>query len=171
MCCSTLWNFFVYFWALGCVGHSFAYVTHFVFLRDVWIRTQRAPVASRRAANLVTYLPNLATHLHYETSYMKMICSEVGTVPFRVRHPTLPKWAILSFFWSVILFSSRKKVSVFNCTYVLGLVWQLPGGWGELLRGREVDGRSAHLLRSSLFSLTFFLGFDCSLPWAVFRVS
>jgi hypothetical protein len=28
--------------------HSFAYVAHFVFLRDVWIRTQRAAVAIRR---------------------------------------------------------------------------------------------------------------------------
>ncbi len=25
---------------LECVGHSFAYVAHSVFLRDVWIRTQ-----------------------------------------------------------------------------------------------------------------------------------
>jgi hypothetical protein len=33
-----------------------AYVAHFVFLRDVWIRTQKAAVASRRATT------NLATH-------------------------------------------------------------------------------------------------------------
>jgi hypothetical protein len=45
------------------VGHSFAYVNHFVFLRDVWIRTQRAAKASRRATNLATNLHNLATHL------------------------------------------------------------------------------------------------------------
>ncbi len=44
-------------------GHSFAYVAHFVFLRDVWIRTQSAAVASRRATNLATHLPKLATHL------------------------------------------------------------------------------------------------------------
>jgi hypothetical protein len=31
---------------LECVGHSFAYVNHFVFLRDVWIRTQGAALAS-----------------------------------------------------------------------------------------------------------------------------
>ncbi len=43
--------------------HSFAYVSHFVFLRDVWIRTQRASVASRRATNLASLLPDLATHL------------------------------------------------------------------------------------------------------------
>ncbi len=74
---------FVYFFGgLECVGHSFAFVAHFVFLRDVWIRTQRAAeasrratklaiwirtkraaVASRRATNLATQLPFLATHL------------------------------------------------------------------------------------------------------------
>jgi hypothetical protein len=51
--------FFVYFFGgLECVGHSFAYVAYFVFLRDVWIRTQRAAVASRRATNLAINLPN-----------------------------------------------------------------------------------------------------------------
>jgi hypothetical protein len=34
---------------LECVGHFFAYVAHFVFLRNVWIRTQRDAVASRCA--------------------------------------------------------------------------------------------------------------------------
>jgi hypothetical protein len=33
-----------------CVCHSFANAAHFVFLRDVWIRTQRAAVASSRAS-------------------------------------------------------------------------------------------------------------------------
>ncbi len=42
-----------------CVGHPFAYVTHFVFFRVVWIRTQRAAVASRRATNLATHLPEM----------------------------------------------------------------------------------------------------------------
>jgi hypothetical protein len=41
------------------VGHSFAYVVHFEFLKDVWIRTQRAAVASRRATNLATHLSNV----------------------------------------------------------------------------------------------------------------
>jgi hypothetical protein len=49
---------FVYsFGGLACVGHSFAYVAHFVFLKDVRIRTQRAAVAGRRATNLATHLP------------------------------------------------------------------------------------------------------------------
>jgi hypothetical protein len=43
--------------ALECAGHSFAYVAHFVFLRDVCIRTQRATVASRRATNFAIHLP------------------------------------------------------------------------------------------------------------------
>ncbi len=34
-----------------------AYVAHFVFFIDVWILTQRANVASRRATNLATHLP------------------------------------------------------------------------------------------------------------------
>jgi hypothetical protein len=50
--------FCIFFCGLECVVHSFAYVTHFVFLKDVWIRTQRAAVASRRAANLATHLPS-----------------------------------------------------------------------------------------------------------------
>ncbi len=50
--------FFKYiFGGLKGVDHSFAYVAHFVFLRDVWIRTQRAAEASRRATNLATHLP------------------------------------------------------------------------------------------------------------------
>jgi hypothetical protein len=44
-------------------GHSIAYVAHFVFLRDVRIRIQRAAVAGRCATNLATHLPNLAIHL------------------------------------------------------------------------------------------------------------
>ncbi len=56
-----------FFGGRECVGHSFAYVAHFVFLRDVWIRAQRAAVASTNLAthipNLATRLPDLATHL------------------------------------------------------------------------------------------------------------
>jgi hypothetical protein len=43
--------FCIFFAGLECVGHSFAYVAYFVFLRDVWIRTLRAAVASRGATN------------------------------------------------------------------------------------------------------------------------
>jgi hypothetical protein len=52
------------FSGLEFVGHSFAYFANVVFLEDVWIRTQRAAVGSRRGTNLATHLPtNLATHL------------------------------------------------------------------------------------------------------------
>ncbi len=60
-------KFFMYiFWRPVSVGHSFnLLVTHFVFLRDVWIRTQRAAVANRSATNFATHLfTNLATHLN-----------------------------------------------------------------------------------------------------------
>ncbi len=43
--------FFIFVAGLEYVGHASAYVTHFVFLRDVWIRTQKAAVISRRATN------------------------------------------------------------------------------------------------------------------------
>ncbi len=43
-----------FFADLEFIAHSFAYVAHFVFLREVWIRPppQRAAVASRGANNL-----------------------------------------------------------------------------------------------------------------------
>ncbi len=48
--------FFVYFFGgLECVGHSFAYIAHLCFLRDVWIRTQSAAVASWPATDLATH--------------------------------------------------------------------------------------------------------------------
>ncbi len=48
--------FFAYFFGgLECAGHSFAYVAHLWFLRDVWIRTQSAAVASWRATDLATH--------------------------------------------------------------------------------------------------------------------
>jgi hypothetical protein len=48
------------FGALECVCNSFAYVAYFVFLIDVWIRAQRAAVASRRTTNLAAHLPILS---------------------------------------------------------------------------------------------------------------
>jgi hypothetical protein len=52
-------KFFLYiFGGLECVCHFFAYVAYFAFLRDVWIRTQRAVVTSSCATNLATHLPS-----------------------------------------------------------------------------------------------------------------
>jgi hypothetical protein len=48
--------FFLFLAGYSVFCHSFSFVANFVFLRDVWIRTQRAAVASRRATNLATHL-------------------------------------------------------------------------------------------------------------------
>ncbi len=50
----------IFFCGLECVGHSLAYVAHFVLLKDDWIRTERAAVTSKYATNLATHLPYLA---------------------------------------------------------------------------------------------------------------
>jgi hypothetical protein len=49
----------LFFGGLQCVSNSFAYVAHFVFLRDVRIRTRRAAVPNRHDTNLATHLPTL----------------------------------------------------------------------------------------------------------------
>ncbi len=60
-----LYIFFI-FGGLKCVGHSLDYVSHFVFLKHVWIRTQIVAVASRCATNL-------ATHLHkFKHNYLHL---------------------------------------------------------------------------------------------------
>ncbi len=69
--------FFVYFFGgLECVGHSFAYVAHLWFLRDVWIRTQSAGVASWRATDLAT---------HPSIHNVKLLQNMVSN---RTQHPT-----------------------------------------------------------------------------------
>jgi hypothetical protein len=50
--CMCVARFFIVFCWLECIGHSFSYVAHFLFLIDVWIRTQRAGLANRRTTNL-----------------------------------------------------------------------------------------------------------------------
>ncbi len=61
-------HFFLYFFGgLECAGYSFADIAHFVLLEDVWIRTQRAAVASRCATNLakptISLSPPISQHL------------------------------------------------------------------------------------------------------------
>jgi hypothetical protein len=65
-------SFFVRFsGGLECDGHTFVNVAHFAFLRDVWIRTQRAAVTSRRAINLATHLPDQLSHpSHYLATHL-----------------------------------------------------------------------------------------------------
>jgi hypothetical protein len=51
------YNLIIFFFCgLECVGHSFAFVAHFVLFGYVWIRTQSATIASRLAINLSTRL-------------------------------------------------------------------------------------------------------------------
>ncbi len=57
--CIFFFIFFLFFFGeLECAGHSYAYVAHVLFLRDVWIRTQKATIASRRANSLATHPPS-----------------------------------------------------------------------------------------------------------------
>ncbi len=53
-----------------------AYGAHFVFLGDVWIRTQRAAEASRCATNLATHLPNNNNET-YKTLMISMITRRI----------------------------------------------------------------------------------------------
>ncbi len=54
ICCKRFQDFILY---ILLAAHSFAYAAHFWFLRDVWIWTQSAAVASWRATDLATH-PN-----------------------------------------------------------------------------------------------------------------
>ncbi len=65
----------------------FVFVALCIFLRDVWIRTQKAAVASRRATNLATHLPRLLKYM-----YSQVVDGGTGQyseldINFRVMHP------------------------------------------------------------------------------------
>jgi hypothetical protein len=47
------------------VGLPFAYVAHFVFLRDVWIRIQISAIEKQARYQLATQLPILPTHFPF----------------------------------------------------------------------------------------------------------
>ncbi len=58
--CDINRSFYIYFFGgLECVGH---YVAHFVLLRDVWIGTQRAAVASRQAIYQLSHSSPFFSH-------------------------------------------------------------------------------------------------------------
>jgi hypothetical protein len=57
-----IYIFLYVFGGLKWRANSFAYVAHFVFLRYVWIRTQRPAEACKLTNNLATHL-RVATHL------------------------------------------------------------------------------------------------------------
>ncbi len=65
--------FDIFFGGLECVGHSFAYVAHLWFLRDVWIRTQSAAVGSWRATDLATHPSEFLNFL--SSGYLSTICT------------------------------------------------------------------------------------------------
>ena len=85
----SLWKkltfFFFFFGGLECVGHYFAYVAHVWFLRDVWIRTQSAAVASWRATDFATHPSILATH----PSNLATHPPSLATHPSKLSHPSL----------------------------------------------------------------------------------
>jgi hypothetical protein len=72
---TCLANFVYFVGGLEYIGHSFAYVAHFVFLElsGMRIRTQRDAVASRRITILATNLPNLATH----GRWLDLLCGSI----------------------------------------------------------------------------------------------
>jgi hypothetical protein len=64
-----------FFWILfSC--YSFAYAALLWFLKDVWIRTQRAAVPSRRATNVATHPP------FFWIRYFFKGCQEERTLSF-----------------------------------------------------------------------------------------
>ncbi len=77
-----MWIIIIFGGGLECVGRSFAYFAHFLFLRDVWIRAQRAAAASRRATNLATHFPNLATHLPNLAAHLPNLANLATNLPY-----------------------------------------------------------------------------------------
>jgi hypothetical protein len=61
---------FYSFGGLECVGHCFAYVAHFVLMRDVWARIQRAT--------------NLATHLLSDYLWIRTVLPKTNLCFFPI---------------------------------------------------------------------------------------
>ncbi len=96
----------------------FAYVAHFLFLRDVWIRTQRADVAGRCADNLATHLPIFGRWVAMAKFGRKSVflCRHtwrishlMGKPPeFRREHTTLQNMTFLNFFGDCSVFLDQR---------------------------------------------------------------
>ncbi len=68
---SEIFLFYLFFVGLECVGHSFAYVAHFVFLRNVWIRTHKyKKIQIWRQQNAQSYVQYTVDYRSYQTSYL-----------------------------------------------------------------------------------------------------
>jgi hypothetical protein len=90
-------TFFLYFFGgLECVGHSFAYVAHFVFLRDFWIRTQ--------ARYQISY-PSPFTAYQYAITRNVPFCHFLGVHVFRMFMST-----VKAAFGQQIFKSKRHKI-------------------------------------------------------------
>ncbi len=61
---------------------------HFAFLRDVWVRNQRASVANRRASSLATNLPTqpLISLLSHPSSYLAKHLPTQPTISLLIQH-------------------------------------------------------------------------------------
>ncbi len=66
-------------------GHSFAYVAHFEFLRNVWSQTQRATKSANHLPYLATHLAYLATQLSYLVTRLPLLTFTLGlAAPIRL---------------------------------------------------------------------------------------
>jgi hypothetical protein len=68
-----------YFGGLDRFSHSFVFVAHFVFLRDVWIQTQRSSVTQAGATELFISLKVSRTEL----IFFLTLCSTHAVQTFR----------------------------------------------------------------------------------------
>jgi hypothetical protein len=102
------WPLFVYiFGGQKCISHSFANVAHFFILRDVWIQTQRAAVASRCVTNLATHFSVLPPDLYYIWYPKIMYCSmlRVWKASWLLLRSARVNWLILACFHVLLLTS------------------------------------------------------------------
>jgi hypothetical protein len=71
------------------------------FLKDVWIRIQRASVASRRATILATHLPDIATHMAWIKSLRYVSNKFTLKLKIRALLLTMRKIRLSTYFWFV----------------------------------------------------------------------
>ncbi len=100
-CVENFFFFFVYFFGgLECVGHSFAYVAHLWFMRDVWIRTQNVWIRTQKVwiRKIYPTLLRPRTFVHYSFS---IIFSQPAGLPNHRDHGSLsqnrPRLSVSSF--------------------------------------------------------------------------
>ncbi len=83
---------------LECVGHNLAYVAHFVLLRDVWIRTQRAVATYQLCTHLPFFpAPNPSYVQTFVCCRLVNFCFNAGVyqLPAELEHIAIPNEAEL----------------------------------------------------------------------------